>query len=74
MIELSPSTKLANEIIELASQKYELDINDTIRACLKVAASVAAHETKIDEEEKVKAKLLQLVGEAFDEALVSVRM
>lgn len=74
MIELSPSTKLANEIIELASQKYKLDINDTIRACLKVAASVAAHETKIDEEEKVKAKLLQLVGEAFDEALVSVRM
>ena len=74
MIDIPQSTQLANKIIELASQKYKLDINDTIRACIKVAASVAAHETKLGEEEKVKAKLLEIIGEAFDEALVSVRM
>lgn len=73
MTEMKPTEQFSNEIVELAHSKYELNVNDTIRSCIQVAVSVAAHETKIGEEAKIKEKLLEIIGESFDVALHSVR-
>ena len=73
MTEMKPTEQFSNEIVELAHSKYELNVNDTIRSCIQVAVSVAAHETKIGEEKLIKEKLLEIIGESFDVALQSVR-